>query len=299
MAGTLRRKAGVALFLAAVVLVVAWGFVPGAVPVDLAEVTRGPLRVTVEEQGRTQVRDRYVISAPVAGFMRRITLEAGDPVAMGEPLMDVGDRQDLEVRVEVLSSDAVKLRKGTPVLFERWGGEAPLAGRVRVVEPGGFTKISSLGVEEQRVVVLVDLTTPREVWENLGDAYRLDASFIVWEGGKVLQVPSGAVFRRGAGWAVYVAEGGRARLREVRIGHGNGLASEVVSGLKEGQKVIMNPDDAISEGTRVMARDWASSRISRAGRSSGPGGPSGPRSPPCSRPRGSPRARLRKPRRRG
>jgi HlyD family secretion protein len=140
------------------------------------------------------------------------------------------------------------------VLFERWGGDGQLEGRVRVVEPAGFTKVSSLGVEEQRVNVLVDLTSPFALWQRLGDGYRLDTTFIIWESENVLQVPASALFRRGDGWAVFAMENKRAVLREVAIGRRNGLAAEIVSGLPESATVITNPDDTIRDGVRVRVR---------------------------------------------
>jgi HlyD family secretion protein len=175
-------------------------------------------------------------------------------VNAGEPILDIGDPRNLEVKVEVLSADAVRIGKGTVVLFERWGGDHPLTGSVRVVEPAGFTKISSLGVEEQRVLVIIDMTSPAEAWKNLGDGYRLDASFVLWEGNEVRQVPASAVFRKGETWALYVIDAGRARLREVKTGHRNGLAVEVLSGIEPGTPVIAHPDDTIRDGVRVQER---------------------------------------------
>jgi HlyD family secretion protein len=378
---------------------VVYGFLPKPVAVEIANAARGPLRVTVEEEGRTRVKDRFVISAPVSGYLRRVELAVGDAVSRGlavvsleplrstvldprsragaeaaveaaeaalhaarekaraatadaeyardrlvrmqklsesgyiskddfdlaeseakkaealrlssdaavtvaqadldrarsvlrysaagavgapeetvivrspvsgrilklhhesegvvnagEPLLDIGNPGNLEVKVEVLSADAVKLRAGTPVVFERWGGDRPLEGRVRIVEPAGFTKISSLGVEEQRVNVIVDFTSPFEVWRRLGDGYRLDTTFIVWEGRDVLQVPASAVFRRGDGWALFTVENRRANLREVEIGRRNGLAAEIVKGVAEGTVVITNPDDNIKDGVKVKER---------------------------------------------
>ncbi|OGW38140.1 MAG: efflux transporter periplasmic adaptor subunit [Nitrospirae bacterium GWC2_56_14] len=395
----IRRRILVGSVIAVVGLGLVYGFMPKPVPVDVVTAKRGPLRVTVEEEGRTRVKDRFVVSAPVAGYLKRIDLHAGDvvrkgqQVAMleplrstvldprsraeagsaiaaaeaaldaakenaraasadadyareretrmkklaaggyiaqdeldqaiagskkaeanrlsaeaavivaradleraqsalrfsaaeqsatgekavmvrapvggrvlklhresegvvnaGEPLLDVGDPRSLEVKIEVLSADAVKLRKGTPVLFERWGGDKPLSGNVRVVEPAGFTKISSLGVEEQRVLVIADLTSPREGWQGLGDGYRLDANFIIWEGAAVLQVPASALFRAGDGWAVFTVEQKKARQRNVEVGQRNGMVAEIRSGLTEGQVVITHPDDAVHEGGRVRAR---------------------------------------------
>lgn len=399
MTAQTRRRIFVISVGTIVLAAVVYGFLPKPVPVDVAVAKAAPLRVTVEEEGRTRVRDRYVVSVPVPGYLRRIELEVGDrvnrgqqvalleplrsavldprsraeaeaavtsalanvnavrekaraaaadaeyareresrmkklagegfiakddldqavseakkaeavrlsadaavsaaqadlerartaldysaadaaagggktvavraPVAgqvlklhresesvvnAGEPLLDIGDPRNLEIRAEVLSSDAVKLRKGTIVLFERWGGDTPLTGKVRIVEPAGFTKISSLGVEEQRVLVIVDLTSPAAAWQGLGDGYRLDTSFILWEGKDVLQVPASAIFRKGDGWAIYTVERDRALLREVAIGHRNGLAAEVLSGITAGTPVIAHPDDTVRDGIRVQAR---------------------------------------------
>ncbi len=399
MTAQLRRRIFVIAVGAVVVLAIIYGFLPKPVEIDVAPATRGPLRVTVEEEGRTQVRNRFVVSAPVAGYLRRITLDVGDAVKKGDPvasleplgstviyprsraeaeaavaasqasydaaleraraatadaeyardraarmrklaadgfvskddldqaeserkkaeanrlsaeaaaaaakadleqaqsvlrystagerknqqesvnvrtpaggsvlklhrrsegivssgerLLDIGDPRDLEVKVEVLSADAVKLRPGTPVLFERWGGGEALEGRVHVVEPAGFTKVSSLGVEEQRVNVLVDITSPFDHWQQLGDGYRLDATFILWEGKNVLQVPASALFRRGDGWALFNVEKKRARLRDVVIGRRNGLSAEIIDGIPEGTLVITNPEDRIQDGVAVRLR---------------------------------------------
>jgi len=394
-----RRRVFVISVGVVVAAALAYGFLPKPVPVDVAKAARGPLRVTVEEEGRTRVRDRFVLSAPVAGYLRRIELNAGDRVKKGqqvalleplrstvldprskaeadaavsaakatleaakekasaaaadaeyardnearmkqlsdsghiarndldqaltaskkaeamrlsaeaavlaakadleraesvlgysaaehpaasgktvvvhapasgrvlklhresegvvtaaEPLIDIGNPGNLEVKAEVLSADAVKLHTGTAVLFERWGGDSPLEGKVRVVEPSGFTKISSLGVEEQRVNVIVDLTSPSELWKQLGDGYRLDATFILWEGKDVLQVPASALFRKGDGWALFTVQDRRAKITPVEVGKRNGIAAEIVKGLPEGATVITNPDDNILDGRSVRIR---------------------------------------------
>lgn len=383
----------------AVIFAIVYGFMPRPVPVDIAKALRGPMTVTIEEEGKTRVRDRFVISAPVSGFMRRIELDVGDHVKKGqvvveleplrsavldprsraeaeaavsaaeaalkaaeenararaadaeyaksnlerikklfeegyaskdvleqaeseakrteanclsagaavkvakyeldkahsalrysadegitnhgrivairtpvggrilkihhesegvvnsgEPLIDIGDPGKLEVKVELLSADAVKIKPGTTVLFERWGGDPALSGKVRVIEPAGFTKISSLGVEEQRVLVIADITSLPESWQRLGDGYRVDARFIIWEGKDVLQVPASALFRKGEGWAVFVVKNKRAHLRQVEIGHRTGLVAEIVSGISEGEMVITHPDESIKDGTRVRPR---------------------------------------------
>lgn len=382
-----------------IVSAILYGFLPKPVPVDLAKVSRGLLRVTIEEEGETRVKERFVVSAPVAGFMRRIKFDVGDPlkkgqivgeleplrsdvldprsraeaeanvsaaesslnaaeehsraaeadaeyakrklqrikklfvegvipkdqfeqaeaeaqrteanrlsaeasvkvarselekarsklrysaaeisphsgknvlirspvsgrvlkihresegvVASGEALIDIGDPENIEVKIEVLSADAVRIKAGMPVLFERWGGESILSGRVRIVEPAGFTKVSSLGVEEQRVLVIAEITGSSEKVERLGDGYRVEARFIIWEEKNVLQVPASALFRKGKNWAVFVVKNEKARQREVAIGHRTGLTAEVVSGLTEGEEVIAYPDDSIKEGIRVRPR---------------------------------------------
>lgn len=395
----MQARARIGMVLVAVALAggIAFGFLPRAVEVEMAAAERGPLVVTIEEEGKTRVRDRYVISAPVSGQARRIALRVGDavragqavaeieplrssaldprsraqaaaavraaeaalaaaranasaaaaqaalarqeqgrieslraaqfvsdqavdkarsdadrsqaarsaaehaataaqfdleraraalagaalspgaaevvavrtpvgaavlkvlhesegPVQAGAALLEVGDPASLEVEVEVLSSQAVKIRPGAKVLLDRWGGEAPLEGVVRVIEPTGFTKVSALGVEEQRVRVIADLASPREQWARVGDGYRVEARFVVWEGSDVLQIPSSALFRHDGGWAVFVAEGGKARLQAIGTGQRNGLRVEVLSGLQAGERVIVHPDDKIAAGRRVKSR---------------------------------------------
>jgi HlyD family secretion protein len=384
---------------AAVVALVVYGMMPRPVVVDVSKVTRGPLRVTVEEEGKTRVKDRFVVSAPVSGFVRRITLDVGDKVTRGQvvaqleplrstvldprsraeaearvesakaaldlakekvrvavasddyaraklertkklqesgfvskderervesearqaranlksfefavgvarsdldaartqllyssgekgrgpggeiavrapvegrvlgiprkdegaveagrPLIEIGNPRALEVEVDVLSFDAVRIRPGTTVHFDRWGGDGLLEGKVRTVEPAGFTKVSALGVEEQRVLVIVDITSPPALWEQLGDSYRLEASFLLWEGDDILQVPASALFRYEDGWAVFVVDGRRANRRIVTVGRRNGLVAQITSGLKEGENVIPHPSDQIEDGTRVRKR---------------------------------------------
>jgi HlyD family secretion protein len=394
-----RARIGITLVALAVAAGLALGFLPQAVPVDVAAVTRGPLVVAAEEEGKTRVRERFVVSAPIAGYARRIGLRAGDavragqvlaaieparssaldprsrvqaeaqvraagaaaaaarenaraaaaqgdlarqelerteslrranfisaqaldrarsefdrsqaarlaadhaasvarfelevaraalartagvpggkaaetvevraPVAArvlkvlhesegavpaGQALLEIGDPESLEAEIEVLSTHAVKMAPGTRVIFDRWGGETRLVGAVRIVEPAGFTKISALGVEEQRVRVIVDFTSPRDEWRRLGDGYRLEARFILWEGDAVLQAPSGALSRQGGGWAAFVVEGGRAKLRPVEIGQRAGLQTEIRSGLAVGETLVSHPDDRIRDGVRVKPR---------------------------------------------
>ena len=386
----------------ALVLVLAWLFRPAAVPVDLVTVDRGPLTVSVSDEGETRVRDMYVVSAPVPGRMRRIELEVGDPVVAdqtlvariepsdpsfldvrsaaearagvdaaaaarthagaqvrraqaeldfaraeyeriralarshtvseneldsaqrrartaeaalaeaqaarqvreseyqvararllapsaarervadcdcvsvyspvngrvlrivnesegvvgsGTPLVEVGNPDLLEVVVDLLSADAVRVQAGQRVLIEAWGGDEPLDGVVQRVEPFGFTKVSALGIEEQRVNVVIDITSPRERWARLGHGYRVEPRIVLWESSDVLRVPLSALFRQGERWAVFVERNGRAELREVEIGQGNGLHAEVRSGLEAGERVVLHPADRVSPGVRLAERD--------------------------------------------
>ncbi|MCX7255282.1 MAG: HlyD family efflux transporter periplasmic adaptor subunit [Polaromonas sp.] len=378
----LRRRLALAVFAALVAAGLFWGFRPQVIEVDVGAVQRGPLRVTIAQEGRTRVRERYVVAAPVNGYARRVPLDVGQavergatlveleplraealdarrraeaqariaaadanvsaagqrvsaaasnaalaqkellrtrqlrpagfvsataedraasaaersaaelrsaqfsaatarheleaaraslqyaasassagllaiasPVAgrvlkiphksegavsTGQPLIEIGDPGALEVEVDVLSADAVRLHAGTRVVFERWAA--------------GFTKVSALGVEEQRVWVIVAFSSPPALWQRLGDGYRVEASFIVWEECDVLQIPASALFRDGAGWAVFAIEQGRAVRRRVEIGQRGGLAAQLVSGLPAGAQVIVHPDDRVRDGVRVVAR---------------------------------------------
>ena len=370
---------------AVAVLAAAGVFVrPGPVPVDVAPVTRGPMQVTVDEEGQTRVRDRYVVASPVAGRVARITLREGDVVtpatvvarvfaapldarardeatarvreaedaqraadaavpqaraaldqarrgrvraeelaarnllspedreraeleettrarelesadfraqaaahdaevaraalaggreaialrsplrgtvlrvpepservvAAGSPLIELGDPKRLEVVADLLSSDAVQVRPGDLVLIGGWGG-GTLHGRLRLVEPSGFTKTSALGVEEQRVNVIVDFADSTAA---LGDRYRVEVQVIIWQSGDVLKVPGSALFRSGDAWSVFTVDGGRARRRDVTVGHRNAFETEVLGGIAAGDVVIRHPSDRIAEGTKVAVK---------------------------------------------
>jgi HlyD family secretion protein len=382
--------------LAIVAALLAIGFWPSAVAVDLAQVDRGPLRVSVDEEGETRVRERFLVSAPVAGRVLRISLLPGDQVTRdtvvatflpaasvpldarsraeaqaavaaaraalgsaraereraqaaaqlaaselarhlalaeerlvsrqvleareaeartaeealraadfavatakhqlemtearllpagtegsarplvlrspidgvvfkrlhesetvvpaGEPLLVLGDPRRLEIISDLLSSDAVKVKPGATVLLEQWGGDHPIRARVRTVEPSGFMKISALGVEEQRVNVVMDFEDPLDAWSALGDGYRVEVRIVVWETPSVLRVPTSSLFRRGEDWAVFAIENGRARLQIVSIGHRNGSSAELLTGLREGVRVVLHPSDTLKPGLRVAPR---------------------------------------------
>lgn len=196
----------------------------------------------------------FNIYSPVSGRVLRVLQESATAVAPGMPLIEVGNPTNLEIVVDVLSSDAVNVRPGAKMLLEQWGGDQPLVARVRLVEPSGYLKVSALGVEEQRVNVIGDFVSPLEQWKTLGDAFRVEASIITWEGEDVLQAPSSALFHNDDGWAVFRVANGRARLSPVKIGHGNGVESEVLEGLNAGDRVIVHPGDRVKDGVRVAGR---------------------------------------------
>jgi len=392
-----RRQLVAATLIVGLIAAVAWALRPSPVPAEIVAVSRGPLRVTLDEEGETRVRDRYVVSAPLAGRVLRIELDPGDAVAanhtalavfrptaagfldartraelqarvaashaavngahaqhertqaqlaqaardlersrglaaagvlsrdrleaaelavatlrnavdtaassaraseaelrrarasllgpvsddsgptivlrspvdgvvlrrlresesvvpQGEPLLEVGDVSKIEIVADFLSSDAVKIAPGQPVLIERWGGSRTIHGQVRRVEPSGFTKISALGVEEQRVNVLVDLDDPPSAFQQLGDRFRVEVRVIAWEAADVLQVPIGSLVRDGERWSVFVARGGRAVHTSVTIGHRNDAEAEVLTGLTVGDRVITFPGDDVSDGVAVQAQ---------------------------------------------
>jgi len=393
---TRRNRIALALALVALALLVAWALRPQPVAVETAAVARGPFEQTVSDDGRTRVRERYVVSAPLAGRVERIDLEAGDPVkqgqmvamltptapafldartarelqerigaadaqlsraraetqkaiaqrsqaradldrqaklategfvsatareqaalalqvaeravqaarhgeeaarheleqtraalrryesgalgpkwevtspvdgsvlkvvqksegpvALGAPLLELGDARSLEAVVDVLSQDAVGIRPGMPARLELGAGVSPLAASVRLVEPAAFTKISALGVEEQRVNVILDFVEPLDKVQTIGDAFRVEASIVVYKQEDSLKVPVGALFREGEAWSVFVAEGGRARKRAVKVPRRNGVEALVEEGLKPGEQVIVYPSDALKDGSRLSSR---------------------------------------------
>ena len=214
------------------------------------EAARTALEYSAANDNETPVEIVPVVS-PITGKVLKVHHECEGPVVTGTPLLEVGDPAALEVEVDVLSADAVKISAGMPVLFERWGGDFSLQGVVHTVEPVGFTKISALGVEEQRVLVISNFTSPLEQWERLGDGYRVEARFILWQENDVLQIPNSSLFRVDGGWAVFVFDDERARRRKVQLGQRNGLVAQVLDGLVEDDLVINHPSDAIEDGVRI------------------------------------------------
>ena len=194
------------------------------------------------------------IRAPVGGQVLRIHHESEGVVARGQPLVDIGDPDSLEVVVEVLSRDAVRIVPEMKVLLTRWGGDEALQGRVKTVEPVGFTKVSALGVEEQRVQVIVEIVTPRAQWARLGDGYRVEAAFLLWEADNVLQVPTSALFRVDQDWALFLAGDGRAVLQVVKPGQRSGISTQILAGIEAGQVLINHPGDNLEPGSPIRPR---------------------------------------------
>jgi HlyD family secretion protein len=201
-------------------------------------------------------QEQVSIVAPVDGRLLKIHHKSEGTVQAGMPILEVGDPYSLEIKVDLLSTDAVQVKQGTRVRIKRWGSEQVLEAAVRVVEPSGFTRISALGVEEQRVPVILDILSPHAQWQRLGDGYRVVAEFIIWQGENVLQVPSSSLFRtQGEQWSLFVVDGGKAQLREVEAGHQSGLQTQIVDGLRSGESVITHPDERIEENIQVEVRN--------------------------------------------
>jgi HlyD family secretion protein len=206
------------------------------------------------ETGERAARDWISLSAPRNGRVLRVVNDSERIVAAGELLIEMGDPADLEVVVDFLSTDAVQIDASQRVLLERSGLERVLEGRVRRVEPFGFTKVSALGIEEQRVNVVIDLTSPREQWERLGHGYQVEARVVLWHADDVVTVPLTALFRDGDAWALFVNENGRATLRRVVVAHRNSTHAEIIEGLAAGEEVVLHPSDRVVAGVRIAAR---------------------------------------------
>lgn len=203
---------------------------------------RSNLRALADQAARTAVR------APVSGAVLRVAQKSEQYVAAGTPLLELGDVHGLEIVADVLSSDAVRMRPGNTIEILRGAGDRRLTGRVRYVEPAGYTKVSALGIEEQRVNVIGDFTAPTG---NLGDQYRLDVRITTWQSPNVLRIPQAALFRCADAWCAFAVESGRAKRVHLRIGHQSDRDAEVLSGLTPNQPVILHPTDRIDDNTPV------------------------------------------------
>jgi HlyD family secretion protein len=211
---------------------------------------RDALSAILTRQGQTG-GNPIELRAPIDGVVIRRYKESSVPVIAGEPLLEFGDPRDLNIEVDTLSQDAVALEPGMSARILRWGGAIPLDARVSRVEPGGFTKISALGVEEQRTRVRLDFVSPFEQWSRLGDGYRVEVEFVLWHGEGVLQVSSGALFRDNGKWYAYRIDDGQVRKVGVEIGRRAARATEIRSGLNSSDQVVDQPDDRIADGVRV------------------------------------------------
>jgi HlyD family secretion protein len=211
-------------------------------------------RLRQEASGKKSAGQNWEVQTPVAGKVLKVMQESESVVDVGAPLLEIGQPTELEVVVDVLSSDAVQIPPGAKVRFERWGKAEALEGVVRRVEPAAFTKVSALGVEEQRVNVIIDLTSPTERWQTLGDGYKVDARIITASLDKAVKVPVSALFRAGDQWAVFVVSNGRAAKRSVTLTRRGATEAVVQEGLKVGDKVIVHPGDSVSDGKQVKER---------------------------------------------
>lgn len=194
------------------------------------------------------------LQAPINGKVLRILQKSEGVLAAGTVLAEIGDPRDLEIVVDLLSADAVRVEPGLKVVITDWGGDVPLEGVVSRVEPFGFTKVSALGIEEQRVNVVIDLTGPKDAYTKLAHGFRVETAIVLWQSEDVLVLPLTALFRAGDDWSVFAVENGRAQKRTVTIGHANGLQVEVLGGLSEGETIVVHPGNQVDDGIRVTAR---------------------------------------------
>ncbi len=208
-------------------------------------------RAALERPETLGAQNLIEVRSPVSGRILKVFQESEMVVGPGAQILEVGDPADIEIEAEILSRDAVNIHAGDSVMVEQWGGVAPLNGRVRRVEPAAFTKISALGVEEQRVIVLCDLLETPEAAKALGDRFRVDVRVAIWQAGDVLIVPAGALFRQGNEWKTFLFRSGSARLTAVNAGHSDGRLTEVLSGLQVGDEVLLHPPDTIQDGSTV------------------------------------------------
>lgn len=224
---------------------------------ELAQAEAALVRTRPAEEGADAEAARLTILSPIDGRVLRVLRESAGFVSPGTPLVEIGDSADLEIEVDVLSPDAVRIAPGAAVHIENWGGPAALRGRVRLVEPSAFTKVSALGVEEQRVNVIIDFVDPPSARAGLGDGFRVQTRIVVSEAADVLKVPTGALFRQGDRWATFVEHNGRASLRLLEIGRRNHAEAEVLSGLSAGERVVVYPSDRVRDGVKLAPRSAA------------------------------------------
>ncbi len=219
-----------------------------------ADHTLAQARAALKRSSQNGGTERFPVSSPIDGRVLKVVQKSEAAVGVGTPLLELGDPRNLEVIVDLLTNDAAKIREGASVSFERWGGNHVLVGRVRRIEPSGFTKVSALGVEEQRVWVVADITSPSDQWANLSDGYRVDLKIVVDEIEEAIVVPVGALFRRGDDWFVFVIDYGNARLRRVQGLRRSGRMAAVDRGLRSGETVIVYPSGSLTDGRSVRSQ---------------------------------------------
>ena len=205
-----------------------------------------------DEAGENQL---VAVKSPVSGMVLKVIQESATPVQPGQSIVEIGDPQDIEIEAEMLSRDVVGIKAGDEVSIEQWGGKVALQGRVRRIEPAAYTKISALGVEEQRVLVLIDLLNPPAQAKALGDRFRVEVRVAVWHDDDVLAVPAGALFREGNDWKVYLYQDDEALLRGVQVGQSDGQFTQVLEGLEKGDLVLLHPPDVVVDGSSVKKRE--------------------------------------------
>jgi len=203
--------------------------------------------------GTDEGNDQLVVSAPISGRVLAVHRPSEGVAQPGAPLVDIGDPKALEVVVDVLTQDAVNIERGASARIDRWGGE-PLQAKVRLVEPSAFTRMSSLGVQEQRVNAVLEIEAPYEQWRQLGEGYRVEAGITIWSAEMALKIPASALFRHEGGWGVFVVTDGVAERVTVEVGRRNGLEAQILSGVSDGDRVIIHPSDRVEDGSDVVWR---------------------------------------------
>lgn len=211
-------------------------------------------RAALERPNHIHADNLVELKSPVSGHVLRVMQESESAITAGMAILEIGDPSDLEIEAEILSRDAVAIRLGDSVEIALWGGETPLNGRVRRVEPAAFTKISALGVEEQRVIVICDLIDPQAQAKALGDRFRVEVRVAIWHSDSVLLAPAGALFREGNAWQTYVFDGGKAKQTAITAGHSDGRFTEILGGLKVDDEILLHPPDTITDGAAITKR---------------------------------------------
>ena len=225
-----------------------------AVGAATAELENTRLMLAISEGTRSSEGSQALaISAPINGVVLRRFRCCEGVVTAGEAILEVGDLSELEVRIDLLSQDAVRVQPGMPVRIERWGGEDILAAQVRLVEPAGFTKVSALGIDEQRVSVYATLLSPPSQWEQLGEGYRVETQIITWESNDALYIPVSALFRHDNQWHVFLAHNNRVSLTQITVGRRSGIYTEVITGLNAQDTVVTHPPADLRDGDKIRA----------------------------------------------